>query len=227
MPSSPAVRALRSAAAYDGRSASARIDRVEAVLRAQSQMLVKSLGTDALRDRLGEEEALFVIEAAGMDPAPLRGKWDRDRRERERASGQVSTKTGEGYEGDPRHDPRVTAAIMAGASSEALGRITAQVTAEYQARAEREARSAVHKDFMWIESRDGKPRYGGGTGQPLGVRQDAAGNPQQWSTTNTAVPALGSEEVGPPDMSDFRPRVPCSHSSRPDGKYCPDCGEAS
>jgi hypothetical protein len=130
---------------------------------------------------------------------------------------------------DPRHDERVTDAIMRGASGDELSKILKQVTAEYAERIKRESAEATARgNFMWIDSRTGKPQYGNRVAVPLGVASDHNGNPRQRSQVNGAVAPLGSEPVGPTPMSDVRPVVmTCDgHDPSPGQRYCPSCGKA-
>jgi hypothetical protein len=221
------VRNLRAQGAHDGRSASVRIDRVEAQNRAVLEVLVQAFGQDALRAKLGDERALAVLEAAhyeGRDQ--IRAKWAAERQERERAVAQQSV-IHNGFDGDPAHDERVTSAIMAGASREAVRQILGQV-AEYAGRARAEAAAASRRDnFMW-KDQSGRERLGNAVPAQLGVATDYTGNPRQRTVVHNDVAELASEPVTPPDMGDVREVVrTCSgHEPRPGEKFCPACGKA-
>src|SRR6266480_742394 len=129
------LRSLRSQGAHDGRSASSRIDKVEAQNRAVLEVVVKAFGPDALRGKLGDERALAVLEAVGYQGRDqIRVRWAGERQQRERAVAQQIV-TRDGYHGDPRHDQRVVDAVMRGASNEELRQILATVRSEYAARA--------------------------------------------------------------------------------------------
>jgi hypothetical protein len=221
------LRSMRRQGANDGRAASTRIDRLEQVIRRQCITLAKAIGPDQLRDRLGAELALQVLEDAGADTTRISERWASERSEREgSAPKQVST-TRNDLDADPRHDERVTAAIMRGASGDELSRILKQVTAEYRERITREAAEGTNRvNFMWIDSRTGRPQYGNSTPVGLGVATDHDGNPRQRSLVNGSVPELGSEPVGEVSMADVRPvDMTCSeHSGQPGDRYCSVCG---
>lgn len=225
--SSQLVRDLRRQGAADGRSASVRIDRVEAMVARMATTVVRAFGADELRQRLGAEDALDLLAAAGEDTDRIRDRWDAERKAQEAAAPrQVSVVLDEGYGGDPAHDLRVTDAIMRGASNAELRQITSQVQAEYAER----ARQAAQKDslnFMWTDSR-GQRRYGDRVAA-LGVSADPrTGAPLQRSAVNQSVPELGSEPVGPVSMSDVRQVSgvqPCiEHPGQPGERHCTVCG---
>ena len=224
------VRSLRKQGAADGRAASSRIDTVEEMVKRMLLVQATCLGTDRLRDSLGREAALEYLAYAGVaDTSRIAARWDEEQAEREgRAPKQVTT-TRNDLDDDPRHDERVTAAIMRGAGTDELRRILGQVTAEYRERVTREAAEATDRtNFMWIDSRTGQPQYGNRVAVPLGVASDHDGNPRQRSQVNGSVAPLGSEPVGEVSMSDVRPvAMTCSeHDPREGQRYCPHCGKA-
>jgi hypothetical protein len=227
-----ALWAVRSQGAHDGRAASQRIDRVEAQQRWALEVVAEALGPDALRVKLGPERALEFLRGAGWDAhrvEQIRDKWEADRRERERSvSQQTVRRYGDGFEGDPAHDPRITDAIMAGVSGDQLRAVTREVGAEYrEAARSREAAAARTRDVLWTD-RTGRPVVASSTAVPLGVPADPhGGGPRQRSTVHRLVAELGSEVVGAPRMDDVRPvPVLCTaHPARQGDKYCPQCGK--
>ena len=112
----------------------------------------------------GAEAALRCLRAAGLDPDPQARRWAAEA-PRQR---QASYRPGDLYAGDPAHDPRVTAAILAGEPMDAVADLTAQVTAERRREAEEaEAALPVPPDVLWM-TREGKAvREGSGHGAPL------------------------------------------------------------
>jgi hypothetical protein len=230
--SSEGLRSIRSQAAHDGRAASQRIDRVEAQQRWALEVVAEALGPDALRVKLGQERALAFLVAAGWDAHKVdqtRDRWEVDRRERERSVSQQTMRSysGNGFEGDPRHDERITEAVMRGASNEELRQIMRQVGAEYRQEATRKASEAQRsRDVLWT-GRDGRPVLASAPA-PLGVSSDPrTGNPRQRSVVRRSVPEPGSEPVGETPMGDVRPvaTVCTAHVARAGDKFCPVCGK--
>jgi hypothetical protein len=229
---SEGMRSIRSAAAHDGRAASARIDRVEAQQRWALQVVAEALGPEALRGKLGQERALEFLRVAGWDAhrvEQIGDQWEQDRRERERSvSQQTVRRYGDGYEGDPAHDQRITDAIMAGVSGEQLRQVMITVGQDYRQEAARKAEAQRRtQDVLW-QGRDGRPVVASSTAVPLGISADPhGGGPRQRSTTHRSVPELGSEPVGETPMGDVRPvPVICTeHVARQGDKFCPVCGK--
>jgi hypothetical protein len=232
----PVIKALRRAGAHDGHAASSRIDRVESMVSWMATTMVKALGPDALLENLGREQALAVLELAGQDTARITARWDAERAEREgRAPKQVSVKHTHPDEAgtDWRHDRRVLDATTLPDAE--YQRVRREVQAEYKQRARQQAEQAeaspVGSNFMWYDSRTGKPVYGDRVAVPLGAPTDPyTGAPAHKTlTVNESVPPLGSEPVPPVSMSDVRavPTVqPCiEHPGRPGERPCTVCGK--
>jgi hypothetical protein len=196
-------------------------------------LLVRAFGPDELRERLGPELALELLEGAGEETARIQARWDAERQRQESTTRQVTT-TYNSLADDPRHDPRVTDAIMAGASDAELRRITQEVVAEYGARIELEAAVASRRrDLMWTDAATGRPVVAGEVPLPIGAAHDPyTGNPvQKTLTVNESVPELGSEVVPPPYMGDIREAAPVvqpctSHLGQPGDRYCREGGPA-
>jgi hypothetical protein len=119
--------------------------------------------------------AVRLLTAAGLDTAGITDRY------REDAPQQSSSSGGAGpWAGSPDHDPRVTRALLRGASDAELSKIREQVTAEYrQTAAQRAARrqSAV----MWRTPSGEAVRDG--SGAPPGVSLSPDGAPVQRSVT--------------------------------------------
>jgi hypothetical protein len=116
---------------------------------------------------------------------------------------------------------------MRGVSGDELSKIINKVTAEYRERITRQHAEATNRvNFMWVDSRTGKPQYGNSTPVPIGVASDLDGNPRQRSAVNGSVPPLGSEPVSPPSMADVRVvDMTCTeHPGLPGDRYCSVCG---
>ena len=230
MTESQIVKSLRAQGAHDGRAASSRIDRVESMVRRMAATVVKTVGPDqVLRNAGSREEALAVLEAAGLDTGPIVARWNAEQAAREAAVPKQVTTHFDSERNDPRHDPRVVDAIMRGASDAELRQITKQVVAEYRHRITREAAQASHRrNYMWTDARTGRPVYGDQVPVPLGASTDPhTGTPvQKTLSTNTAVPELGSEPVPAPDMSDVRVMATActEHAGQPGDRYCSVCG---
>ena len=228
MTSGEVLRSMRKQGAADGRAALTRIDRLEQVIRRQCITLAKAIGPDQLRDRLGAELALEVLEDAGADVTRISERWASERSEREgRAPKQVTT-TRNDLDDDPRHDERVTDAIMRGVSGDELSKIINKVTAEYRERITREHAEATNRvNFMWVDSRTGKPQYGNSTPVPIGVASDHDGNPApaergEW----LRAASWAASPLAPPSMADVRPvDMTCTeHPGQPGDRYCSVCG---
>jgi hypothetical protein len=101
------------------------------------------------------------------------------------------------YAEAPAHDSRVTSAILRGAGDAEIGRVLAEVTAEYGQRAvaERQGREQS-RGVMWDTPRGTLHESPAG---PMGVSLDLNGYPVQRSAVNADVPPFGSEEVSAPD----------------------------
>lgn len=79
---------------------------------ALASLMIDVLGTDMVRARLGRERALQLLRLAGRDSDRLEQAWAAaDPVMRQVTVGQP----GAGYDRDPRHDPQVVKAILAGA----------------------------------------------------------------------------------------------------------------
>jgi hypothetical protein len=101
---------------------------------------------------------------------------------------QASSRPGNLYEGDPEHDPRVTAAVLAGEPMDAVADLIAQITAERRReRDEAAATAALPPGVLW-ETRDGKQ-----------VRESSQATPimAHRSVVRKHVPPLGEEPVPP------------------------------
>jgi hypothetical protein len=136
----------------------------------------------------GREDALRCLRAAGYPPEPVAQRWAEEAPLRQ----QSSTVAGDLYANDPAHDPRVTEALLAGASMAEVGDLIAEVRAERQ-QAGQEARAAaaaagVDPGVLWV-TREGAVLRDGGAVTPL--------VPQR-SVVRKDVPELGSEPVPPP-----------------------------
>jgi hypothetical protein len=225
------ITKLRRQGAADGRAASSRIDRVEAVVTWMATTMVKALGgpDQVLRNVGNREDALEVLRAAGIDTGPVVARWDAEQRERE---GKVPKQVTTHYDdlvNDLRHDPRVTSAIMAGAGNNELRQIISQVSAEYAARIKAEAAEADRRtNFMWTDAKTGRPVYGDAVAVPLGAPIDPfTGAPHQKTlAVNESVPPLGSEPISAPDMRDVRVvATTCTeHAGAAGDRYCATCG---
>ena len=132
----------------------------------------------------GAQAALRCLRAAGLDPDPQARRWAAEAP----LQRQASSRPGDLYAGDPAHDPRVTAAILAGEPMDAVADLTAQVTAERRREAEEaEAALPVPPDVLWM-TREGRP-----------VRESRQATPfrAQHSIVRRDVPELGSEPAQP------------------------------
>ena len=129
--------------------------------------------------------AVRLLTAAGLDAAGIAERY------REDSPRQVSSSGGAGpWAGSPDHDPRITRALLRGASDSELSQLRAEVTAEYrQDAAQRAARR--QSSAMWA-CRDGSVLRDG-SGAPPGVSLGSAGQPVQTSRVNESVPPLGSD----------------------------------
>jgi hypothetical protein len=105
---------------------------------------------------------------------------------------QSGTVAGNLYAGDPSHDPRVTEALLAGASMAEVADLIGEVRAErQQVRQEARATAAAaghDPSVLWV-TREGAVLRDGGAVTPL--------MPQR-SAVRRDVPELGSEPVPPP-----------------------------
>jgi hypothetical protein len=110
-------------------------------IQALADCMVGVLGTDLIRAKLGRERALRVLRLAGRDADRIGGDWERS----EPAMRQISVGgPGGDYGGDPRHDPAVVKAILAGAPHAEVNKLIDEATARCEQRAkERHARNAT------------------------------------------------------------------------------------
>lgn len=125
----------------------------------------------------GQQDALRCLRAAGYSPEPASQRWA----EEAPLQRQSSRQTGDLYADDPAHDPRVTAALLAGRPRAEVAELVAEVAAERQ-RAQEEAASAA-PGVMWT-TRNGDVVRDGGPAAPL--------VPQR-SAVRQSVPPLGAE----------------------------------
>ena len=177
-------------------AAAARED-IEALARVVCRMAARGLmmpAPDALAvlgaqgGPRGREDALRCLRAAGYPPEPQAQRWAEEAPLRQ----QSGTVAGSLYAEDPSHDPRVTEALLAGASMAEVSDLIAEVRAERQ-QAEQEARAAAQAaghdpGVLWV-TREGAVLRDGGAVTPL-VRQR--------SVVRQSVEPLGSEPVPPP-----------------------------
>ena len=77
----------------------------------------------------GREDALRCLRAAGYPPEPQAQRWAEEAPLRQ----QSGTVAGNLYAGDPSHDPRVTEALLAGASMAEVADLIGEVRAEHSA----------------------------------------------------------------------------------------------
>ena len=136
----------------------------------------------------GREDALRCLRAAGYPPEPQAQRWAKEAPLRQ----QSGTVAGSLYAEDPSHDPRVTEALLAGASMAEVADLVAEVRAERQ-QAQQDARAAAaaaghDPGVLWVTREGGVVRDGGAV-TPL--------VPQR-SVVRKDVPELGSEPVPPP-----------------------------
>jgi hypothetical protein len=196
------------------------------VPRAEARRGNRVVRRDGLRKRLGDELALELLASTGENTAQIKAKWQAERQRQESTTRQVTTHYGD-LDDDPRHDPRVTDAIMRGASNDELRQIISQVTAEYAHRIKAEAAQAARrKDFMWV-NQHGVPQYAGEVPLPLGAAHGPDGSPvQKTLSVDKSVPPLGSESITAPYMGDVRVvATTCTeHAGQAGDRYCSTCG---
>jgi hypothetical protein len=128
-----------------------------------------------------------VLDAAGVHAAGPADSWGAEAGRQ--ASSQSAVKAM--FAASPEHDPRVTQAILAGASDAEVSRLLAEVVQEYGERqAERKARQVP--GVLW-NTRSGPLMESGWA--PVGVSLGPDGAPRQRSVTHADVAPLGAEEV--------------------------------
>lgn len=160
---------------------------IAALARMVCRLAARSLGMPspdamavlATRDGAdGQADALRALRCAGVNPEPQRQRWAQEAP----VQVQSSTVAGNLYESDPSHDPRVTAAIMAGQSGAAVQDLIRQVAEERQAAKEAAAETA-RSGVLW-RTREGLEVRDGGAATPL--------RPQR-SVVHRDVAPLGEE----------------------------------
>jgi hypothetical protein len=123
-------RRLSGAAADSARRATERRAHAEEHLgefQAFAQLMVELVGIDTIRARLGRDKALRLIRLAGGDAERIGANWAAAEPVRRQLS---KARPSEGYDRDPRHDPRVVKAILSGAPTAEINRLIGEVTDE-------------------------------------------------------------------------------------------------
>jgi hypothetical protein len=132
-------------------------------------------GPDVARSITDTGTALQVMDSAGSGARQLAARW----REDVPAAGPAQRRSSS-WAGSPDHDPRVTRALLTGASDADLARIRAEVQAEYAGLARQKAARA-------------DAYYGRDNPAALGVSTGPGGVPVQQSVTHYDVQELGEQ----------------------------------
>jgi hypothetical protein len=213
-----------------------------AEFQAFAKLMVAALGgIDAIRSRLGREDALRVAALAGLPVEQIAGQWSASDPGSTRQVSRV--RPDHGYDTDPAHDQRVVDAIMAGAPMEEVGRVRAEVTAEYAARraaARASTRGGSDSAIPGVRYADGIPVQRTGPGNtdagwdPVEHRLIARPQPDIWADLPDYQPGfqdrtsagIGSNGMPGPVPGAALPGASvteCDHDAQT-GKFCAACG---
>ncbi len=145
---------------------------------------------DTLAERIGRQDALAVLQAAGYDPGPVARRWD-DHAPPKRKPHDI-------YAGDPLYDDRVLAAVRApGVSLAEVGDMAAELTAAQRREAEETAAAAPLPPGVLYETPSGHhPRESQGQGQRAHkvLRDDVPrGRPADLPASSPPWEALGAD----------------------------------
>jgi len=172
-----------------------------AILHAFSVMSGNS-GPDALRARLGAEDALAICRGAGMDVAAIEARWSAAapaRPARQRREADI-------FAADPAHDPRVVNAQVRGGDVRAALREVAtdvsnpvraekaSIAIDYLASGRVSVAEAL--DQASVDTARKAYERQGGMPVPLGVSAGPDSRPQQRSAVHQDVAPLASENGG-------------------------------